>query len=146
MTGCFAMNPSLSESIPCPSPLPFIPGKKPIQRGPGNPQLPRQRRLADFPALVAGIAPGQVGDGHRLPALVSPLPFGNGDSLPLAFQKVGPLIFVNSGDYCLPAAVPVSMFSLSETRDIFFRKDIQQVEQVRGGAGGRSNPFPVQSV
>lgn len=69
-----------------------------VQCGPGDPQLPCQRRLTDFPALVAVIVPGQVRDGGRLSPLVFPLALCYSDSLSLAFQEVCPLKFVNGGN------------------------------------------------
>ena len=77
----------------------LIPGKKPVQGGPGYAQLPRQSRLADFSPLVTVIVPGQVRDGDGLSALVSSLPLGNGDALPLTLQEICPLKLVDCGDY-----------------------------------------------
>ena len=65
---------------------PLIPGKEPVQGGAGYAQLPRQSRLAGLSAHVAVIVPGKVRDGDGLSALVSPLPLGNGDALPLTLQ------------------------------------------------------------
>lgn len=83
--------------------------KQLVQRGPGDTQLSRQRRLADLPVHVPPVVPGQVRDDHSFAAVVPTLTFRDCDSLPLAFQQVGPLKLLN-----FPANCKKMQFSISD--------------------------------
>ena len=109
--------------------------KQLVQRGPGDTQLSRQRRLADLPVHVPPVVPGQVRDDHSFAAVVPTLTFRDCDSLPLAFQQVGPLKLLN-----FPANCKKMQFSISDLQHRYLNTAVKLGYTLSCGAVNHHGP------